>query len=807
MKLHISLLCILLCTTAVFSQKDRQNNSSSSLETAFQNIQQEKFFLHTNKTTYFSGEKIWWKAYVVSDFNNKATTNTTNLYVNFYDSAKKLISHQLFQCIGGKVSGALSLAKTLKTGRYYIHVDSKWNKNFESRYIVPVDIVNTKTDKVKTTKLISQIDQINNGAKESVAVEFYPESGTLLAGVLNTVFFTAKKGNTFIAGAKGYIINNFTRDTITRFKSNRHGNGFFRLPYQTNESYTAKVQSVGATQEFVLKQQNDVGVVIQKKGILENNSHQFSLKISKAIAKQYHKRTLFATVHRNGKLLYVLPVQIDKTHRSYGFTILEEYLFKGVNTLTVFNDANAIVAERTFFNSKIEQIDVEVVQNKQSKDSITLDFKLKNNIASNLSISVLPQQSKMNSNATHILSAFLAAPYLSSSVDVNLFFNSNISEREKDILLQVQKIKKPKKVILTTESKPVYKKETGLSIRGKINTSAKVLTKHKVLLSSTENEIIVLTDVKADQSFEFSHLNLKAQSNYKLALLNEKGAFVDAGFYLYKKETYKVDSLLVFSEKATKIIDQQAAANLNSNAFVIPIDKSSQLLNEVVVEGKRRKEKIVEELYPDTPNELGNGVSKNIVITEQDALNNTVLDFLDNIPGVTAEELVVGASVIVDRARYNTLTGSSEALIILNGVSIDVAILLEIRLEAVKSIKVNALGAGYGMRGMNGVVLIELKKGTDAYVRKPNKHYFTSKTDFGFSSSETAYEKFNSVFSSKLSRSHFETLDWVPNLNLQPDTTSILQVYSGTHKKLTLFINGMNNQGQLIYKEVNLSLK
>ena len=55
--------------------------------------------------------------------------------------------------------------------------------------------------------------------------------------------------------------------------------------------------------------------------------------------------------------------------------------------------------------------------------------------------------------------------------------------------------------------RPVYKKETGLSIRGKVNTKAKVLTNHKVLLSSTENEIIVLTDIKADQSFEFSHLN------------------------------------------------------------------------------------------------------------------------------------------------------------------------------------------------------------------------------------------------------------------------------------------------------------
>jgi hypothetical protein len=801
MKLHIPLLCTLLCTTAIFSQKGKQNNSSSSLEAVFQDIQQEKFFLHTNKTTYFSGEKIWWKAYVVSDFNNKATTNTTNLYVNFYDSTKKLISHQLFHCIDGKASGALSLAKTLKTGRYYIHVDTKWNKNFEAAYIVPVDIVHTKTDKVKSNTEIVQVD------KEEVKMDFYPESGALLAGVLNTVFFTTKKGKRFIAGAKGCIINNRTRDTVSKFKSNRHGNGFFRLRYQANESYTAILESAGATQEFILEQQKDVGVVIQKKGILEDNSHQFSLKISKAIAKRYHKRTLFATVHRNGKLLYVLPVQIDKRHRSYGLTILEENLFKGINTLTVFNDTNTIIAERSFFNSKIEQIDVEVVQNRQSKDSISLDFKLKEGIASNLSISVLPQQSKMNKNATHILSAFLAAPYLSFPVDANLFFKNTISEREKDILLQVQKIKTPRKVILTAESKPVYKKETGLSIRGKINTTSKNLKDHKVLLSSTENEIIVLTDIKTDQSFEFNHLNLKAQSNYKLALLNEKGEFVDAGFYLYKKENYKVDSLLVYSEQATKIIEKQVAANLNTNAYVIPIDKSSQLLNEIVIKGKSKGEKIVEELYPNMPNELGNGFSKKIEINEQDVLNNTVLEFLNNQPGVSTVESYTAASVVIHRSAFSSLTGSNEALIIFNGTPTDAKTLLGMSLEEVKSIKINALGAGYGLRGGKGVVIIELKKGMDAYVRKPNKYYFSSKIDLGFSSSDTTYEAFNSVFSSKLSRSHFETLDWVPNLDLQPDTTSILQVYRGTHKKLTLFINGMNNQGQLIYKEVNLNLK
>ena len=423
-----------------------------------------------------------------------------------------------------------------------------------------------------------------------------------------------------------------------------------------------------------------------------------------------------------------------------------------------------------------------------------------------MSVSILPYKSKLNNNSTSILSAFLVAPYVSSEVDVNLFFNSNVSVLEKDIILKTQILKRVKNKSLKFNIKPVYANENGLVIKGRVNTSLRSLKGFKVLLSSQENGILLTTHIKEGKSFEFNKLKLKKKSNYKLALLNAKGKLVKAGFYIYGDDVYKVDSLLVHSSQKNKIIDKKIIANLNINAYLI-IDKTAEVLDEVIIKGKRTKGKVGNEVHPNNPKELGNGFAKNIEIRERDRMNNTVIEFLNNQLGVSASESTLGASVVIQRAAFNSITGDNQALIIFNGVQTNADILSGMRLHDVKNIKINALGAGYGVHGGSGVVVIDLKEGIEDRVTIPSNKYFLSSTDFGFSSSKPVYEAFNSVFSSKLSRSYFETLDWIPNVNLHPNSTQLLQVYKGTHQKIKLFINGMSDHGQLVYKVVEIPLK
>ncbi|MDX1317256.1 MAG: hypothetical protein R3262_06890, partial [Xanthomarina gelatinilytica] len=66
MKTHL-LSCLLFY--AVFNAYCQETPSEKSNDILLENtylttIEKEKFFLHTNKTTYYTGEKIWFKAYI-----------------------------------------------------------------------------------------------------------------------------------------------------------------------------------------------------------------------------------------------------------------------------------------------------------------------------------------------------------------------------------------------------------------------------------------------------------------------------------------------------------------------------------------------------------------------------------------------------------------------------------------------------------------------------------------------------------------------------------------------------------------------
>ena len=804
MKTSNILLCVLLNTTILFSQNNKSGiERSVVLKNIFDNLEQEKFFLHTNKTTYFTGEKIWWKAYIVSDFNNKPSTNTTNLYINFYDSNKSLITHQLFYCDNGKAFGEITLPEHLKTDRYYLSLDTQWNKNFDYKYVVLIDIINTKTDK-KEELLDNHISNQSDG--KELEMEFHPESGALLERIDNMVFFTVKKGDAYLANVKGNVVIDATGEEITKLESNIYGYGMFKLPYKTDHSYTAKINFNNRVYAFKIKQERHLGIIIQKIESKSNDIQKFSIKISKEIAKSYHKREMFATIYKNNKLLFVVPFQINEQYLSYSLKILDENLSSGVNTIALFNDTNELIAERPFF-IKPNLIDIEVIQNEATKDSLTLDFRLKDTISSNLSISVLPQHTKLNNNPTTILSEFLVNPYITSTLQSNLFFNNNLSDLEKDIFLQVHAKKRAKNGSNSSKLDPFFKKEYGLTIKGTINTSIKDLQNHKVLLSSTENKILLLAPVGPNKSFEFNQLSLKEKTNYKLALLDKKGKIVKASFYIYDLDKYKVDSLLVYSQPVFKTIENQEPIKLNTDDYILPKDQSIERLDEVTVYGKKRKDELIEEAYPNDPKELGNGFIQSITINDADRMNYSILEFLDNHPGISASEYGITASVIFMRAKYSTFNGNKEALILFNGAPIETNVLVGMRLNDVKSIKINISGAGYGLRGMAGVVSIESKNGTEQYKTIPNENLFLSEVDFGFTPSNIKFEAYPLIFSSKLSRSYYETLDWIPSFDLQPNTFNNLQVYKGTHQSLKLFINGMNDEGQLIYKVIDISIK
>lgn len=790
----------LLLSTFVFSQNQHSKNFLGKTE-YFHNLPQEKFYLHTNKTTYFTGETLWWKAYVVSDFTDKPTL-TTNLYVNFYNSNKELISHKLFYCEKGMAFGEIEIDNTLQAGTYYIQLDTNWSQNFTNKYIQAIQIINSESK----DNLAKSIEQ----KKEDLNLSFYPESGSILYNTVNWVYLSLENNGNFIPEQPIKIIDKNDNRVVAKAKTNKNGHAKFSLIYKPKGKYAASVNYNNQNYTFDMNPSKVSGVIIHKKHSKNNNDKEaFTVEFSTDLLKSYNDKTFFATIHRNNKLLYVLPFKVNKKDSKYLLAFSKENMFNGFNSFTLFDAENRPVAERSFYTETKPNTDLIVKKIEQANDSINLDFYSKNTSGiTNVSISVLPKNTRVNSDANTIYDAFLLKPYVKNSIPTI----SKLSREELDMVLQTQI--NPIKKHHINRDQPLFKPEVGLSINGSVN--AKIEENYKVLLSSKESGILEVVNVGQDKRFAFSNLILKDKGDYRLALLDEKGQIIKAGFYVYKQnKNYKVDSLLIYEKLVKANVEKEITKN-KMDSFIEY--KGIQKLKEVVIETQIEKEK--ETLYPYTQGELGSGFNKTLRISEVEGLTLTVLQYLDRQVNISAKEgWLIGtesdSTLTASFSRIRFTRGSRSfhgpndgPLILLDNFRVDSDVLYQMRLSEVASIKVNASGAGYGMMGARGVILINLKDGRELSKNlKVNHNYFKSETDFGFTPSISIFKNNLIKFSSLESKRFYETLDWIPYFNVESDKTNTLKIYHGDHDEIKLFINGMNEYGDLFYDIIEINTK
>ena len=200
-------LLLTLVLSSVFSQektlKDSIADSFLKENSYFHGVLKEKFFIHTNKNLYFSGEKIWFKAYIVKDIDDKPYNLTKNLSVSLLNSDKKTVLSSLFFVEKGSSFGEIELPKTLLSGKYFIELTTSWDSNFSGKkYTHAVDVVNLDKNK-KTIKNTLSLEE------SKIKIDFYPESGILLKKRFNRVYIKVKKGGKVLK-LKGKIIDEET---------------------------------------------------------------------------------------------------------------------------------------------------------------------------------------------------------------------------------------------------------------------------------------------------------------------------------------------------------------------------------------------------------------------------------------------------------------------------------------------------------------------------------------------------------------------------------------------------------------------
>jgi hypothetical protein len=193
----------------------------------------EKVYLHLDREYYTSGDDIWFKAYLVNGQNNYLTGNSKNLYVELISPESEIIGREVLRFEKGMVGGDFKLADTIPGGKYRIRAYTKWMANFGNRLVFEkqIEVHNNKG-------LFSKVAEINPNNEKS-DVQFFPEGGSLVAGVKTIVAFKGTDASGKGCDVKGKIYSTQGGDTAW-FESMNRGMGQFQMEPIGGHKYIAE---------------------------------------------------------------------------------------------------------------------------------------------------------------------------------------------------------------------------------------------------------------------------------------------------------------------------------------------------------------------------------------------------------------------------------------------------------------------------------------------------------------------------------------------------------------------------------------
>ena len=123
---------------------------AQNIDTYFENqktVPFQKLYLLTDREFYFTGDTLWFAAYLVQGDSNIPASESCNLYVDLIDAEGKIVKNELFLIQNGLGQGWLALSDSTELeGNFLLRAYTDYLKNFGN------DAFFTKTIRISTVK-------------------------------------------------------------------------------------------------------------------------------------------------------------------------------------------------------------------------------------------------------------------------------------------------------------------------------------------------------------------------------------------------------------------------------------------------------------------------------------------------------------------------------------------------------------------------------------------------------------------------------------------------------------------------------
>jgi len=410
------------------------------------------------------------------------------------------------------VNKAQELVKTIKTdaaGNALLNILNEKQTDLTGAYIRTVISNSAGKDVIKDFPIKANLAQSD--------VQFFPEGGNLINGVVSRIGFKAVGVDGLGINISGKVVDDENLE-ITSISTLHAGMGSFVLRPEAGKTYTAKIAFAdGSTKSIGLPKANNDGYTLS---VYQPAKDSILLRISTKTPSQPINLNLIAQT--GGEIITAQPVKIERSMTSFW---LDRRAFPtGIVQFTIFDQNNQPLNERIAFIRSNDQLQLNLKANKtsfKSKEPVfftmdAADSEGKPTIG-NYSVSVI-DESKIPSDeadASTIFSNLLLTSDIKGYVEKPNYYFNNVTDdvnRALDNLMLTQGYRRFtwKELSAANSTAPKYTAEgLGVSISGRVQTLGhKPLPNANVMLMALKAGVTRLTTADSSGRFKFENFFL-----------------------------------------------------------------------------------------------------------------------------------------------------------------------------------------------------------------------------------------------------------------------------------------------------------
>jgi hypothetical protein len=231
----------------------------------------EKVYLHTDRTYYYPGNDIWFKAYLINAFDRSLADLSRNLHVELISPSRGIISERIIKLDSGLGNGDFRLPDSLSPGRYRLRAYTNYMRNFNDQIFFNKEIT------IITSFIgLTNLSDAGKNEENKVDLSFFPEGGSLVDNVSSIVAFKAVDAQGKGCDVSGEVYSS-AGDKVTTFTPTHLGMGSFVLIPEPGLNYYSVVKGSDNNEiKTEIPKSFSTGVTLSAS---VNNDNEFLIKI------------------------------------------------------------------------------------------------------------------------------------------------------------------------------------------------------------------------------------------------------------------------------------------------------------------------------------------------------------------------------------------------------------------------------------------------------------------------------------------------------------------------------------------------